>query len=184
MALRRAHGIGAAALARVETLPLDEHRAPNAADTERGLALRAARGRPFQKGNKAAAARKPTIASVAGIPVHSDDEGYRRLLRWARAYRNHRVRELSVQYGGDLSAGVCGILTSAAQALAMSRFLAEYTAKKGISLKVAAVATKLAMDARQMELTAMEMAEREVAARPRGPVDPMAHIRAMAEGRR
>jgi hypothetical protein len=165
MAYRRAHGTGAAALARVETKPLNERPPLNAADTDAGLALRARRGRPFAKGNAAAAGRKPSIASVAGIPATAVDEGYGRVLRWARAYRNHRVRELSVMFGGDLSAGVCAIITSAAQALAWSRFLGEHTAQKGVALKIVTAASKLAMDARQLELTATELAERESKAR-------------------
>ncbi len=184
MALRRAHGTGADAVARVETLPVDELPPLNAADTAAGLAMRKARGRPFTKGNRAASGRKPAIASAGGIPLDSRDPDYQRMLRWARAYRGHRVRELGVQHGGDLSAGVCAILTSAALDLAASRYLTALAAKRGsppMIAKVAAIASKLAMAARQQELTALEIASREAAARPRGPVDPLARWRLPTE---
>lgn len=173
MALRTAHGAGADALVRVETSPADELPPLDAQDTAEGLAMAKRRGRPFQRGNRAAANRKPALATVCGMPLDASDPAYRKALGWARRYRGQRVRELTVQHGGALSAGVCGMITSSAIDMAHSRYLAAKAAATGeVDLMVAA--SKLAQSSRQQELTALEVASREAAARPKAPVDPLA----------
>src|ERR1700730_18618401 len=112
--LRKAHGTGADALIRVERAPLDEIRPLNADDTTAGLASASRRGRPFERGNRAASGRKPALAAAAGIPLDAKDPVYRRALAWARRYRAKRVQELTTQHGGQLSAGVCSMITSSA----------------------------------------------------------------------
>lgn len=50
---------------------------------------------------------------------------YRRALKKAERYRQRRVRELAVQHGGYLSAGVSAMIGSAARAYASSLVLHE-----------------------------------------------------------
>jgi len=170
MALRTAHGNGASALVRVETLPVDEFPPLNADDTAEGLALAERRGRPFERGNQAARGRRPALASAAGIPLDAEDPLYRRALGWARRYRRRRVSELAIQHGGDLSSGVCAMLTSSALDMAASRYLTAKAAATG-DVTLLKLASQLAMASRQTELTALEIASRENAARPRAPQD-------------
>lgn len=173
MTLRRAHGTGADALLRSERRPLDEIPCTNANDTATGLALARVRGRPFVRGNRAAAGRKPALASAAGIPLDATDPAYRRALGWARRYRRRRVHELTVQHGGELSTAVCGMITSSALDMAASRYLSALAAKVG-DPALMVTASRLAQASRQMELTALDIAQREAVARPKQPVDPLA----------
>lgn len=163
--LRSAHGAGADALLRAECPPLDELPPLNAADTAVGLALRAGRGRPFERGNKAAVGRKPALA-LLGVPIEASDPRYRRALRKANAYRQRRVRELAIMHGGELGAGPSAMLANSALALAASRVLYELGS---VTLDPATLkqAAALADSARQQELTAVALAEREAAARPK-----------------
>lgn len=161
--LRTAHGNGAPALLRVERPPLDELPTPNAADTARGLAEAHKRGRPFQKGNRAASNRKPSLC-LLGVPLETADPRYRNALRKAEAWRQRRVRELAVQGGGELGAGPCSMLANAAFALAASRVLQEL-AGHTLDATLFVQAARLADSARQQELTAVALAEREAEAR-------------------
>lgn len=158
MALRTAHGSFADALSVVETLPVDELPALPARQ----------RGPGFQKGNRHGQGRKPVLACSAGIPLTATDPAYKRCLAQARRYRRARLRELGEQHGGEVSAGVAAMLTSASLDLAMSRYLAGLVAKgdKG----AITTSSRLASSARQLELTALEIASREAAARPPPPV--------------
>lgn len=176
MVMRRAHGKGADALVRVERKPLDEVAPLCAEDTEAALASAAKRGRPFEPGNAAAKNKRPALASVSGMPLDAADPAYKRALGWARRYRGRRVRELAVQHGGELSAGVCAIVTSSSLDMAASRYLSGLAAKTG-DPALMIQASKLAQSSRQHELTAIELASREAAARPRGPIDPLAAFR-------
>jgi hypothetical protein len=165
MALRAAHGTGASALVRVETAPPDELPALNASDTGEGLASLSRRGRPYERGNRAAAGRRPALASAAGIPLDASDPMYRRALGWARRYRRRRVSELAVQHGGEVSSGVCAMVTSSALDMAASRYLTAKAAATG-DTALLALASRLSMASRQTELTALEIAAREAKARP------------------
>lgn len=176
--LRRAHGRGADAMLRAETPPVDELRPVDAELTEQGNAELARRGRPFERGNQAAKNRKPGLA-VLGIPVGSSDPRWRSAMRKARRYMQRRVHDLAAQGGGTLGAGPSAMLASAARALAASTVLYE-VASATLDPKMFRDAAALADSARQQELTAVALAEREAAARPR--VDPHdAFNRALAE---
>jgi hypothetical protein len=179
VAIRKAHGNGVDAIVRVETLPPDELPALNAQDTEQALASAARRGRPFTPGNRAAVGRKPALASSAGIPLDAKDPMYRRALGWARRYRKRRISELAIQHGGELSSGVCALITSSALDMAASRYLTAKAAAKG-DTSLLKMASQLAQASRQTELTALEIASREADVRRKAapPVDPMAAIRA------
>lgn len=167
--LRRAHGTGEGALLRAERPPLAEIPLPNEGDTERGLALVAGRGRPFQPGNRAAVGRKPVLASL-GVPVEACDVRYRRALSKARRYFDARRRELSVQCGGFLGVGPCALLAHAARATAASVLLYELGGEK-LEPALFAQAARLADSARQQEITAVALAEREAAARSKRGTD-------------
>ena len=171
--LRKAHGTGAAALLVSERRPLDEIPALNAGDTVAELAERDRRGRPFERGNRAAVGRRPALASAAGIPLDASDPMYRKALGWARRYRRRRVAELSIQHGGALSAGVCAMITSSALDMAASRYLSAIAAQTGDPATMA-VASRLAQSSRQQELTALDVAQREASTRPKAWVDPLA----------
>ena len=179
--LRTAHGTGTAALLRVERLPLDEEVPLNAADTERGLAEAKRRGRPFEKGNRAAENRKPALA-LLGVPLDSADPRCRAALRQANSLRRRRVRELAIQHGGHLGAGPCAMLGSSARALAASTVLytlateALAAGKTKEATDLFQASAQLADKSRQQELTAVAIAAREAVAseKARGPVDPLA----------
>src|SRR5262249_50094498 len=128
MALRNGHGAGKGT-PRIEVLPIDEIEAPNATDTARNLAKRRGRGRPFEKGNRAAAGRRPALAGL-DVEQHASDPLYRRLLRQAQRYRRRRASELEASYG-YLSAGAASLLASAALATAGSRFAYAKAAESG-----------------------------------------------------
>lgn len=167
--LRTAHGTAAPALLVAERPPLDESDPPNADDTAKGLALAERRGRPFQKGNRAAENRRPALALI-GVPLDAAHPGYRSALRRANAYRQRRVRELAIAHGGYLGAGPSAMLASAARALAASITLNELAAaelaagRAKAAADLFAQAARLADSARQQELTAVALAEREHAA--------------------
>ncbi len=176
MTLRAAHGTGANALVRVESQPVDELPPLNARDTAEGVASATLRGRPFQRGNSAARGRRPALASSAGIPLDAADPDYKRALGWARRYRRRRCSELARDHGGSLSSGVCGMITSSALDMAASRYLAAKAAENG-DPALMVQASRLAQSSRQLELTALELASREAAARPKAPFDPLAAFR-------
>lgn len=160
--VRAAHGTGRDAILRVEVPPLDELPAPNAERTERALAVREARGRPFEKGNAAAAGRRPKLARMPdSATAHPSWNAYE---KQARRYVQRRCRELAVQTGvPSLGTGPSSLLASAGLALAASRVLYELGARSldPCLLKDAAA---LADKARQGELTAVALAEREAKA--------------------
>jgi hypothetical protein len=176
--LRSAHGNGSETILRVETPPLPEVRPLNAADTDRGLAEVERRGRPFERGNRAAMGRKPSLC-ILGLPLTSADPRYRRAARKARSWTRRRVQELAIQSGGSLGAGPCGALANAGLALAASRCLYEIAAET-LDAKMFQQAADLADKAKQQELFAVGLASRETEAlrHASGPVDPMTAIRA------
>ncbi len=162
--LRTAHGNGADAILRAETPPIDELPPVNAAIASQGNAELARRGRPFERGNQAAKGRKPGLA-LMGLPIATADPRYRSALRKARTYMQRRAHELAAVHGGYLGAGPSAMLVNAAFALAASRVLSEL-ASETLDAKLFRDAAALADSARQQELTAVALAEREAAARP------------------
>lgn len=157
--LRTAHGKGASALRRAETPPLDELSPLNATDTETGLALRKKRGRPFEKGNRAAAGRGPDLTRMGVNLDTTDDVDRRSALRKAETLRRHRAREMSTMHGGELSSGVHTELASWALAIAFSRLAYD----RGDATQGALLAER----ASAHQLKAVGLAERETKSRPR-----------------
>lgn len=165
--LRTAHGAAAegGALLVAETPVLGEMKPLSVGDTERGLALRASRGRPFQKGNRAGADRGPSLTRITADP--SAPEEVRRTNRKAMTLKHQRERELSVQHGGERPSSAVRVEIKAwAEATAW----AEVYAREGDIIK----ATALREKASAFGLKAIAIAEREAAARPRALVDPLA----------
>ncbi len=178
MGARSAHGNGAAALLRVETVPVDELPAgvpgpARAASTAgRGPDGRWARGNPHASEGGRARAGKTRLASQLGLVSMDADPAFRPYRGAAEAFRRAQCASLAATVGG----GICGpgpssIVASAALALAASRYL--YDTAEGDSAKLT-TAARLADSHRQALLTAHELCAREAAARPRGPVDPLA----------
>jgi hypothetical protein len=156
--LRSAHGTGADALLRAEAPPLDEVPPLNAADTARGIALSAASGRPFTKGNTAAKNRGPSLTRT-GVDLNPPDNVRRGVQRRAESLRRVRVRELRIAHGGSpLSSAVKAEVASWALAVAWSRFHYDQgDAKQG---------ARFAELASAHQLRAIGVAEREGVARP------------------
>lgn len=172
MPLRTGHGTGAG-VPRIEVLPANEQRKPNARDTATRLAIRRRRGRPFEPGNRAAAGRKPKLA-LLGVPLESTDPRYALAMRQAGRYRKRRVSELAAVHG-YVSAGVSSLVASASLALCASRYLYEI-ASETRDAETLKRASALANDARQNELAAWELCSREAASRPKAPLDPLAEF--------
>lgn len=165
MTLRTAHGNGSSALVRVETTPADELPTPNAETTAARLADRKRRGKPFEKGNRAAAGRKPALA-LLGVPVADvADPVYQRMLRSAANYRRKRVSELAAVHG-HVTAGAASLIASSALALAGSRYCYALAARAKDPALIK-LGSALANDARQAELGAWELCSREAAAKPK-----------------
>jgi hypothetical protein len=163
--IRTAHGTareGGAELV-VETPPLDELGAPDAARTEQGLALAARRGRPFQVGNTAGANRGASLTRITadgGEAIDPDSPDQRhKARRKAQSLVRQRRRELEVQTGGAVSSAVRVELVAWARATAW----AELYDRAGDSVRSVAFAEK----ASGHGLKALGIAEREAAARPR-----------------
>jgi hypothetical protein len=161
--LRTAHGKGASTLVRIETPPIDELPAANADATARGLALSSARGRPFEPGNAAARGRKPKQAR-AGLDVPNANAAWERYQKQGKRYAQHRCRELAIMHGGRLGAGPSAMLADAGRARATSHWLHELAAQEtdtDRAAKLAKQAVSHALDARQLELSAMAAAALE-----------------------
>lgn len=139
-----------------ENTPIDEVPPLNAEDTAAGLALRRARGRPFQIGNTAASDRGPSLTRVNT----NDDapEEHRRIHRKAASLKSRRERELSVQHGGlPVSSAVKTELVAWARNVAW----AEHYDRLGDATKAATLSEK----ASGHQLKAIAIAEREATAR-------------------
>jgi hypothetical protein len=122
----------------------------------------------FGEGNKSAAGRKPGMAKL-GVPIHMcnvTDVRYKKLLRDASTYRKHRCAEL-LEIHGYVSAGASSMIASASLSLAASKWMyalaSEHTGGPDGLVKLVGLASKLAGDAKHLELTAWEIAAREAA---------------------
>jgi hypothetical protein len=100
------------------------------------------------------------------LELAKSDPRYQKALRQAQRYVRRRCRELAVMHGGYLGAGPSAMLASAGLAMAASRVLYEL-ASETLDERVFVSAARLADSARQQELTAVALAEREAAARPK-----------------
>lgn len=187
MGLRTAHGTGAPALLRAETLPAEELPAgvpverpdPLHADggPERGPDGRWLKGaRRSQTAGGLSKRGKAALASRLGLGPSPEGDAFTPYRRAAATFRRVQCAELARTVGG----GVCGpgpssIVASAALALAWSRYLSDQAARKGDG-DLAIKAIRMSESSRQALLTAHELCAREATARraQRGPVDPLA----------
>jgi hypothetical protein len=183
--LRTAHGTAAEGGAELvaETPALKDMAPPDGSRTERGLALRKARGRPFQVGNTAASGRGPSLTRIALDEAVAADprspEAVRRARRKAASLQRMRRRELEVQLGGPVSSGVKVELVAWARATAW----AEIHESAGDPLTAEAFAEKASAHG----LKALGIGEREAKAREDAGGDDLAARRAefqrrLAEG--
>lgn len=170
MGIRAAHGNGASALIRVETLPVDElpEGVKGPALEDERPAERRANGQ-FVKGSTTAQRKggnakrgKVHLTKVTTKETPPEFEPYK---RQAAAYRAVHCRELARNVGG----GTCGpgpsaIVASSALMLAWSRYLSDEAAKTG-SIDMITKSATLADKARQGLLTAHELCAREAMAR-------------------
>jgi hypothetical protein len=170
--LRAAHGAAAdgGAVLVAETPVLDELGPPDAARTAVGLALRSARGRPFQPGNTAASGRGPSLTRITCDP--SAPEEQQRVHRKAASLKGTRQRELEVQMAGPISSGVKVELVAWARATAW----AELYDRAGDATKAAALSEK----ASGHQLKAIGIAEREALSRQASPGESFAALVAKA----
>jgi hypothetical protein len=143
-------------------LPPDELPRPDAEQTARNIADRRAKGRPFEKGNKAAAGRRPKLA-LLGVKCDVADPKYRQCLQLAANYRRRRVSELTATFG-YVSSGASAMISSSALALAASKFVYMLAAKSS-DPALLKQASALATDHRQNDMAAFELASREGAGR-------------------
>lgn len=170
MAMRRAHGTGTSALARVETLPADEQPMPVEMPAD-APSPRPARGR-FGPGNAEARkgglakAGKSRLAASLGLRGLATSEAFVPYRRSAETFRRHHCSELATMAGGVCGSGPSSMVASAALQLAASRYLFDLAGASG-DPTLFAQASRLADASRQALLTAYEMAVRQAQARPR-----------------
>lgn len=173
MTWRSAHGNARrlGALAVVETCPADE--LPPAMPLDTARPARGPDGR-FLPGNTVARAQRlrPGLRGVVG--ALAPDPAFRSFLVWGRRYAIARRAELARMHGGELSTGVGTLVESAGQAIAAARFVAAKGAQTGDATMLAQAA-RLSEQAKQLELSAWELASREAAARPQA--DPLEAVR-------
>lgn len=155
-------------LSRADKIQWDSQGEVSEGEVRKRKAAARQRATQFKKGNKAASGRKPAAANL-GIPVKyidAADARYRRFIRNASYYRKARCRELA-QVHGFLSAGATNLVASASLSMAVSRYAytlsMEETDRKEAA-KLITLASKLANDAKQLELAAWELASREAEA--------------------
>lgn len=152
---------------RIEVMPADEMSKPNAEDMDARLEERARIGRPFEKGNKAAAGRRPKLARLGITPEELDhkDPVYAASLRYAETYRRRRVCEMRISHG-FVSVAAMGIMATSALQLAISRMMM-HKGGETLDLDMMKKGSSLANDSRQNELAAWELCSREASAKTR-----------------
>lgn len=172
MALRKAHGNGAAALVRVETAPANELplgvQAPaqeNAGGERRADGTFARGARTMQSAGGKATRGKSRLARKLGLAKLATDADVRPYMTSAAAFRRAQCAELAKTVGG----GVCGpapssMVASAALSLAWSRFFSDRAAATG-DAELATKAIRMADASRQQLLTAHELCAKEATAR-------------------
>lgn len=169
MGFRKGHGhSGSGKAVVIEVLPADELRKPNAEDIDARLDVQKAIGRPFVKGNRAARGRRPKLARLGlerSKGLDTKDPRYSSFLRQAESYRQRRVSEMKMTHG-FVSVGAMSIIATASLQLAMSRFMMAVAADD-MDTDMMKKASSLANDARQNELAAWELCQREAGAKAR-----------------
>jgi hypothetical protein len=162
--MRKGHGAGAGQPH--PEFPWDEQQPSDASATAANLALRRVRGRPFQRGNKAAVDRVPN-AALLGVDANDIPELTRKDIRKAERLRKRRCAE-TVATTGYVSAGSSAIFGSAALAhVASRRVYALAFAKDDPALYK--LAADLSEKHAQLEVKARWMAKDEAASRPANP---------------
>lgn len=169
MTWRKAHGAAARRghLAVLETTPADELPPVSPADpdrTERSSDGRFAPGNRIARTAKARAGRNGALAKLEA----KADPDWQAANRWGRRYAKHRMGELAKAHGGELSAGVCTIVTTAAALMADARWLRAKAAATS-DVKALGLAAQLSTQARQAERDAWELASREAELRKNAP---------------
>lgn len=174
MSLRKAHGHGAAALVRVETMPADELplgvQAPpqvSAGEERRANGTFAPGARTVQAAGGRATRGKSRLAARLGLSSLPDTSAVRPYMASAATFRRVQCAELARTVGG----GVCGpapssMVASAALALAWSRYFSDAAAASS-DPDIVQRAIRMADSSRQMLLTAFELCAREAESRAR-----------------
>lgn len=183
---RAAHGTGAAALARVETLPADEMPSPVPAPMASDASRAPRQGRGFRADDAAtkeaarkgglAKAGKSRLAASLGLQGLTTSEAFVPYRRSAETFRRHHCSELASMAGGVCGSGPSSMVASAALQLAASRYLFDLAGASG-DPQLFVQAAQLADRSRQSLLTAYEMAVRQAQARPAAPFDIAAALR-------
>lgn len=163
MTWRSAHGKARrlGALVVVETCPANE--LPAASPSTTVQAQRDSAGR-FLRGNRIATGKRLRPGIRGTLDALKPDPAFVVFLRWARRYSAARRAELARAHGGELSCGVGSLIESASLALAASRFVAARGAERADPAMLAQSA-RLSEQAKQLELSAWELASREAKAR-------------------
>lgn len=168
MALRKGHGTGRGT-PRIETLPFDELPAGEpdparpASGAGRGPDGRFVSSNPWSKVGGRSRAGKTKLATSLGLTLISSDPAFAPYRRQAETFARIQCGEISATVGG----GYCGtgpssMVTSAALALAASRFL--YDTAAGDVAKLTAAAT-LADKSSSLIAKAHEYAAKQAKAR-------------------
>lgn len=186
MALRAGHGNGRGR-PHVEVCPADELPSGVALPLATGHAEHTSERRPdgtFAPGAPTAQsagglATKGTsrLASRLGLAWLPDSDTFAPYRRAASTFRRVQCAELARTVGG----GMCGpspssVVASVALALAWSRYFSDKAAQTG-DAELAMRSARLGETSRQHLLAAHELCAREAAARPKGPIDPLAAFR-------
>ncbi len=190
MALRSGHGTGAGQ-PRVEVLPPNELPAPvpaalpvpdgPVARRQNGTVAGSAAARVLGRKGGLEKAKRVRLIDSLGLRKLADDATFRPYRDAAEEFVSHHLAELAKQAGGSVGPAPSTMVASAALQLAASRWAFDRGAAEN-DAGLIKLGSSLANDSRQNLLAAYELATREAAARPRGPVDPMARIRALAGG--
>lgn len=152
-------------LAVTECPPADE--LPAASPEHPGRSDRTPDGR-FAPGNRLARLAKHR-AGVRGVLATLDaeaDPNWQAARRWGQRAAGHRVTELAKMHGGELSAGVCALVSDEWELRADARYLAAKARASGDSDLTRTAATLLAQ-ARQCARDCWHLAALESAARPK-----------------
>jgi len=175
MTLRRAHGTAARGgrLLVVETAPADELPegipAPTSPPIVRradGTVLPGAAARQLGARGGVAAAEARQLARLLGLAQLPDEHPFAAYARLARDWRDQHVADLAASVGGGrCSAGVSSVISSAALAMAASRWAYDRGAELG-DVSLMAQGARLADQSRAALLTAHELSGREARARP------------------
>lgn len=158
--LRKAHGAGAAALVRIETPPANELSLPSASSSDTDVRDRDHNGRFLPQNTVARSSKIRPAKHGALVALEAKaDPAWQTADRWGKRYAAHRRGEIAKAHGA-ISGGASTLIESAGCVLADSRYIRAKGAQAGdpALLKLAA---SLAETAKQLELSAWELAARE-----------------------